>query len=356
MTEGLQREPFGRLPDGTEIEAATLRNPRGLAARILTYGGIVARLDVPDRAGNIGNILLGFDTLDGYRGSPHYIGPLIGRYANRIAGGRFVLDDKTYQVPINLPPNALHGGPHGFNCAVWSIQNAEAGDHPALTLAHVSPDGDQGFPGRLAVQARFVLTEDALQLEFMAKTDAPTVLNLTSHWYFNLAGAGSGDILDHELLIPAEAFLPAHATLIPTGEIRPVAGTPFDFRKPTAIGARIDDADEQLACANGYDHTFILPVAPNNSPVLAARVREPLSGRVMEVWTTEPSVHFYSGNSLDSSDTGSGGCAYRARDGFCLETQHYPDAPNHPRFPSTVLRPGETYHSTTTFRFITHAG
>jgi aldose 1-epimerase len=350
---GLQREPFGWLPDGTAVEAITLRNARGLAARILTYGGIVACLDVPDRAGGIDNVVLGFDTLDGYLRSPHYIGPLIGRYANRIAGGRFVLDGTTYQVPINLPPNALHGGPHGFNGAVWSLKHAEAGEHPAVTLMHVSLDGDQGFPGRLSVQARFVLTEDALRLDFTAGADRPTILNLTSHWYFNLAGAGSGDILEHELLIPAEAFLPADATLIPTGEIRPVADTPFDFRRSMPIGSRIDDADEQLARANGYDYTFVLPAAQDNSPALAACVREPLSGRVIEVSTTEPSVHFYSGNSLDSSDTGSGGRAYRPRDGFCLETQHYPDAPNHPRFPSTVLRPGETYRSRTNFRFLT---
>jgi aldose 1-epimerase len=353
MSTGLQREPFGCLSDGTEVEAITLRNARGLAARILTYGGIVALLEVPDRTGRIDNVVLGFDSLDSYLRSPHYLGPLIGRYANRIARGRFVLDGETYQIPINLPPNALHGGPQGFNCAVWAVEHAEAGDVPTLTLTHVSPDGDQGFPGRLTVQARFVLIEDALQLEFKATTDQPTVLNLTSHWYFNLAGPGSGDILGHELLIPAEAFLPADATLIPTGEIRPVAATPFDFRNAMPIGARINDADEQLACANGYDHTFVLPVASNNCSVLAARVRESLSGRVMEVWTTEPGVHFYSGNSLDSSDPGSGGRPYRPRDGFCLETQHYPDAPNHPQFPSTVLRPGETFRSRTEFRFLT---
>jgi aldose 1-epimerase len=354
MSASLQSEPFGRLPDGTEIEAVTLRNARGLAARILTYGGIVARLEVPDRAGKIDNVVLGFDTLEAYRRSPHYIGPLVGRYANRIAGGRFVLDGETYQIPINLPPNALHGGPRGFNCVVWSIEHAEASEHPAVTLAHVSPDGDQGFPGRLSVQARFVLSDDALQLEFTATSDRPTVLNLTSHWYFNLAGAGFGDILGHELLIPAERFLPADATLIPTGEIRAVPGTPFDFRRPTPIGSRIREPDEQIARANGYDHTFVLPAASNDSPVLAARVREALSGRVMEVWTSEPSVHFYSGNSLDSSDAGSGGRRYRPRDGFCLETQHYPDAPNHPQFPSTVLRPGEAFGSTTEFRFLTN--
>jgi aldose 1-epimerase len=353
MNGDLQRESFGRLPDGGAVEAITLRNARGLAARILTYGGIVARLEVPDRAGRNDNVVLGFDSLDSYIRSPHYIGPLIGRYANRIAGGRFMLDGKSYQVPINLLPNALHGGPRGFNSAVWSVERAEAGDHPALTLAHVSPDGDQGFPGRLTVRARFVLTEDALQLEFMATTDRPTVLNLTSHWYFNLAGAGSGDILGHELLIPAETFLSANATLIPTGEISPVEATPFDFKRSRPIGSRIDEVNEQLARANGYDHNFVLPQTQNNTPALAARVREPRSGRVMEVWTTEPSVHFYSGNSLDSSDTGSGGRPYRPRDGFCLETQHYPDAPNHPQFPSTVLRPGETFRSHTEFRFST---
>ena len=353
MSNGLQREPFGRLPSGADVEAITLRNSRGWAAHILTYGGIVAGLEVPDRDGHSDNIVLGFETLDACCRSPHYIGPLIGRYANRIASGRFVLDGVAYQIPINLPPNALHGGPRGFNCAVWSVEHQEQGELPSVTLSHVSPDGDQGFPGQLAVQARFVLSQDALQLEFTASTDRPTIVNLTSHWYFNLAGAGRGDILAHELLIPADAFIPADATLIPTGEVRPVAGTPFDFRKPMPIGSRIDDTDEQIAFANGYDHSFVLRTSGDGRPVLAARVREPRSGRVMEVWTTEPSVHFYSGNSLDSSDPGLGGRAYRQRDGFCLETQHYPDAPNHRHFPSTVLRPGETFRSATVFRFLT---
>lgn len=355
MSAQLRPEPFGRLPDGTEIQAITLRNARGLAARVLTYGGIVARLDVPDRTGKIDNIVLGFDTLEAYRGSPHYIGPLIGRYANRIAGGRLDLDGGTYRLPINSPPNTLHGGVRGFNAVAWSIQSLDGGQHPAVTLSHVSPDGDEGFPGRLAVETRFTLRADALELEFTASTDRPTVVNLTSHWYFNLAGTGSGDILDHELLIPAQAFLPADATLIPTGEIRPVAGTPFDFRSASPIGCRIHDADEQIGTANGYDHTFVLPEPSDGKPVLAARVREPRSGRVMEVSTTEPGVHFYSGNSLGSSTAGSGGYAYRPRDGFCLETQHFPDAPNHPAFSSTVLRPGEAYRSTTIFRFLTDA-
>ena len=353
MSEHLQRQPFGRLADGTEVEAITLRNAHGLTARILTYGGIVARLETPDRTGKIHNIVLGFDSLDAYRRSPHYIGPLIGRYANRIAGGRFMLDGNVYQVPINLPPNALHGGTQGFNAAVWTVERATDADEPSVTLSHISPDGDQGFPGQLVVQARFVLTADTLRLEFTATTVRATVLNLTSHWYFNLAGPGADDILQHELLIPAEAFLPADATLIPTGEIRSVADTPFDFRKPMQIGARINGADEQIAIANGYDHSFLLPGSAEGRAALAARVHEPDSGRVMEVWTTEPSVHFYSGNSLDSSDAGTGGRAYKPRDGFCLETQHYPDAPNHPHFPSTVLRPGETYRSRTEFRFST---
>jgi aldose 1-epimerase len=351
MNDSLQRQPFGRLPSGAGVEAIRLRNRRGLAARILTYGGVVAGLDVPDRNGRSDNIVLGFETLDACCNSPHYIGPLIGRYANRIARGRFLLDGVEYQIPVNLPPNALHGGPRGFSCAVWSIEREDAGELPAVTLSHVSPDGDQGFPGQLSVQARFLLLGDALQLEFTATTDRPTVINLTSHWYFNLAGAGRGDILGHELLIPAESFLPADATLIPTGEVRPVAGTPFDFRQPMPIGARIDRAEQQIACASGYDHSFVLPTSADGTPVLAARVREPNSGRVMEMWTTEPSVHFYSGNSLGTSDVGLGGRAYRPRDGFCLETQHYPDAPNRPHFPSTVLRPGETFRSVTAFRF-----
>lgn len=351
VTNSAGRNRFGRLPNGAAVDAVTLRNGWGLAARILTYGGIIAALDVPDKAGQAANVVLGFDTLESYSGSTAYIGAIIGRYANRISGGRFELDGVDHHVCVNEPPNALHGGAQGFDRAVWHIDSLAAGDEPSVQLSHISAAGDQGFPGRLAVQARYRLRADALQLDFEAATDRPTVVNLTNHSYFNLAGAGTGDVLGHELMIVADRFTPIDRTLIPTGDIRPVDGTPFDFRTAAPIGARIRAASEQLAIARGYDHNFVLRGARDSGPALAARVREPRSGRVMEVWTTEPGLQFYSGNFLTGSDIGAGGRLYRQSDGFCLETQHFPDAPNQPHFPSTVLRPGATFSSTTRFRF-----
>ncbi|TWS97605.1 aldose epimerase family protein [Reyranella sp. CPCC 100927] len=344
MVNSIERRRFGHLPDGDDVDAVVLRNANGLRAKILTYGATLAVLEVPDRDGRSRNVVLGFATLDDYRQARGHLGGVIGRYANRLCNGRFTLDGRDVRVSVNEPPNTLHGGAQGFDRAVWRVEALQSDPAPAVTLAHVSPDGDQGFPGRVDVRVRYTLVTNALRLDYTATTDRTTVINLTNHSYFNLRGAGSGDVLDHELLIDADAFTPIDQYFIPTGERRPVTGTPFDFRTPTPIGSRIGLADEQLVRARGYDHNYVLQSGSGGDPVLAARVREPLSGLTMEVLTTEPGVQFYSGNFLN-------GRPYRARDGFCLETQHFPDSPNHPDFPSTVLRPGEVFQSATIFRF-----
>jgi aldose 1-epimerase len=349
MTGSASCDVLGRLPDGREVHAIALRGADGLAAGVLTWGATLASVEAPDREGRRRNVLLGFDTLDGWRGSTRRFGSTVGRYANRISGGRFVLDGVEHRLPRNEGENTLHGGDGGFDKAVWRL--AALGPGPQVELAHVSPDGDQGFPGRLEVRLRFALDGDALRLDYVATTDRATVVNLTNHAYVNLAGTGSGDILDHELQIDATQFLPVDARLVPTGELRDVEGTPFDFRRPIPIGARIDGSNEQLVRARGYDHTWVLGPAPFAAAVRAARVREPRSGRTLEVWTTEPGVQFYSGNFLDGRDVGAGGQSYGRRSGLCLETQHFPDSPNRPDFPSTVLRPGETFRSTTILKF-----
>jgi aldose 1-epimerase len=350
VTNRITGESFGKLADGRDVAALTLRSTRGLEATVLTWGATLAALHVPDAAGRPANVVLGFDTLDGYLRSGAHIGGIVGRYANRIAHGRFTLDGVAYRIPANNGRHALHGGPQGFDRVLWQVEALEEGETPAVVLRYVSPNGDQGFPGRLDVHVRYTLEADGLRLDYTATTDRPTVVNLSSHAYFNLAGAGSGDVLDHELVIAADRFTPVDADLIPTGELRTVAGTPLDFRQPTRIGARIDAPEPQLLLADGYDHNFVLESA-GDTPRLAVRVREPASGRLMEVWTTEPGVQFYSGNFLDGSDVGYGGRRYARRYGFCPETQHFPDSPNQPAFPSTVLRPGETFRSATMLRF-----
>ncbi len=350
---GIERKEFGRFTDGTPVESVTLRHGSGLAATILSYGGTLAALHVPDRAGKPMNVVLGFDTIGGYARSKAYFGALIGRYANRIAGGKFVLDGAVYRITANEPPNTLHGGAKGFDKVMWRIDSVIDGPEPSLSLSHTSPDGDQGFPGHLNVHVRYALLADALQIDYAAATDQATVVNLTNHSYFNLSGLDDGDALSHELMIAADKFTPIDRGLIPTGELRAVAGTPFDFRAATRIGARIATADEQLAIGRGYDHYFVLRGASGDGLIPAARVREPRSGRVMEVWTSEPGLQFYSGNSLDGTEAGFGGRPYRRYAGFCLETQHFPDSPNRPSFPSTVLRPGAAFSSTTLFRFLT---
>jgi aldose 1-epimerase len=348
------REPFGALADGTAVDRYTLDSGRGLVVRVLTYGGILQAIEVPDAAGRPANVALGLADLDAYlAGNPPFFGALIGRYANRIAGGRFRLDGRTHRLPVNDPPNHLHGGPEGFDKRVWAATETGDADAAGLELAYTSPDGEMGYPGTLAVRARYTLTAaNELRIDYQATSDAPTHVNLTNHTYFNLAGEAAGTIDDHELELHAGRYTPIDATAIPTGELAGVAGTPFDFGSPRPIGERVDDADRQLEHGLGYDHNFVVDRPPGDRSLRpAARVTDPASGRVLEVLTTEPGVQFYSGNQLDGTLAGPGGVAYRRRAGFALETQHFPDSPNQPGFPSTVLRPGEVYRSATVYRF-----
>jgi aldose 1-epimerase len=321
-----------------------------MEARIITYGGIVVSLNVPDKNGKFGDVVLGYDNLDGYLANNPFFGALVGRYGNRIAKGKFTLDGKEYTLAQNNAPNNLHGGPIGFDKKVWKVARADAGPRgPQLELTCLSKDGDQGFPGNLKVTATYSLTADnGLRLDYTATTDKATLCNLTQHSYFNLAG--KGDVLNHLVFINSDKFTPVDNTLIPTGELKPVAGTPFDFRTATAVGARINADDEQIKFGSGYDHNWVV-----NKPLgklgLVARVTEPTTGRAMEVWSTEPGVQFYTGNFLDGSITGKGGWVYQRRNGLCFEPQHYPDSPNHPQFPSAELKPGETYHNTIIYKF-----
>jgi len=342
---------FGRLPDGREVVEHTLDNGRGLVLKAINLGGIVTSLCCPDRKGRSANVVLGFDNLADYVERNPNFGTLVGRYANRICEGRFRLDGNLFALARNDAAHALHGGPTGFGKRWWSIEPRPATDDGsvALALRRCSGDGEEGYPGRLDVEVIYTLTpNDEWRIDYRATTSRATVVNLTHHAYWNLAGAGT--VLDHELTLNASRFLPVDSGLIPTG-IADVAGTPFDFREPTPIGARIRSGDPQLMRARGYDHCFVLDRAGVNGLVQAARLREPLSGRVLDIETTQPGVQFYSGNFLDGRLRGSGGQAYRQGDGLCLETQHFPDSPNHPEFPSTVLRPGETFQSTTVHRF-----
>jgi len=343
--------PFGAVPDGTPVEIYTLRNSRGMEAGIMTYGGIVVSLKVPDKDGKFADVVLGYDNLNAYVANNPMFGALVGRYGNRIASGQFTLDGNTYTLAKNNGPNHLHGGIKGFDKKVWKVARAEVGpDGPRLELTYLSKDGEEGYPGNLSVTATYTLTEDnALRLDFTATTDKDTVCNLTHHSYFNLHGGG--DILGHLVYINADKFTPVDNTLIPTGELRPVAGTPLDFRTPTAIGARINSTDEQIKFGNGYDHNWVLN-KKGEGLSLAARVTEPASGRVMEVLTTEPGVQFYTANFLDGI-TGKYGWAYKPHDAVCFEPQHFPDSPNHPNFPSAELKPGETYHNTIIYKFST---
>jgi aldose 1-epimerase len=352
------RQGFGETPGGVAVDLYTLTgrvhpNPpdpqtsgaHHLEAQIITYGGALVSLRVPDRDGVVADVVLGFDDLAGYVAHGSYFGAIVGRYANRIAGGRFHLDGEEHRLALNDGPNALHGGIRGFDKVVWSAREIDGG----VELRHLSNDGEEGFPGNLTTTVRYTLDDGALVIEYSAVSDRDTPINLTNHAYFNLAGHGNGDVLEHLLTLDASLFTPVAAGLIPTGELFPVAGTPFDFREETAIGARIDAPDRQLELGRGYDHNFVID---REGPGLAraACVREPRSGRVMEVFTTEPGVQLYTGNFLDGS-AGKGGKAYRSRSAFCLETQHFPDSPNQPAFPSTILEAGQTYHSITAYRF-----
>ena len=348
---GVTKSSFGALSDGTPVDLFTLHNKTGIEARIITYGGIIVSLETPDRDGKLGDIVLGFDNLDGYVHDSPYFGATVGRYANRIAKGRFTLDGRTYQLPINNPPNTLHGGDRGFDKAVWDAIPFEHGDGVGLVLSHVSPDGDQGYPGTVHAEVTYTLTDnDELSIAYRATTDKATPINLSQHTYFNLTGGAERDVLDHVLTLNADRYTPVDSTLIPTGELPSVAGTPFDFRLPTAIGARIAANDEQLRRARGYDHNFVLNQAASGL-THAAHVFEPTTGRTLDVYTSEPGVQFYTGNFLDGSVRGKQGRAYGFRYGFCLETQHFPDSPNEPGFPSTILRPGAEFLSRTVFAF-----
>lgn len=345
------KQPFGKMPDGTQIDVYNL-SEGNVEARIITYGGIVVSLKTPDKSGKVDDIVLGFDNLDQYvkvsnaPGNP-FFGALIGRYGNRIANAEFTLEGKQYHVPANDGKNSLHGGPHGFNNQVWKGKEIPNG----VELTYLSKDGEAGYPGNLSVTVRYTLTGSALHIDYSATTDKPTVLNLTNHSYFNLAGQGNGDILNHELTLYASKFTPVDSTLIPTGELRPVAGTPFDFLKPHRIGERINADDEQLKIAKGYDHNWVIDSQGAGKLANTAEVYEPTTGRVLRVSTTQPGVQFYTGNFLDGSIKGKEGKTYVHRGGFCLETQHFPDSPNHPKFPTTELKPGQRFHSVTVFTF-----
>lgn len=341
-------QPFGKMPDGTPVEIFTLSDG-AYEARIATYGGVLVSLKTPDRSGKVADVVLGFDTVDGYvanfnGASDAYFGAIIGRYANRVAHGSFTLNGQKYSLPLNNGENSLHGGPHGFNNVVWAANRVENG----VELSYVSKDGEAGYPGNLSAVVRYTLVKGDLRIEYSATTDKHTVVNLTNHSYFNLAG--QGDILSHQLTLHASRFTPVDAGLIPTGELKPVDSTPFDFRKATAVGSRIGADDAQLHLGRGYDHNWVLD-SGGGKLAEAAELYDPGSGRVLKVLTDQPGIQFYSGNFLDGSIKGKGGKADVLHAALCLETQHFPDSPNHPDFPTTELKPGEHYHTVTVYRF-----
>jgi aldose 1-epimerase len=347
----VQKEMFGKMPDGREVELYTLSNANGLKARIMSYGAIVISLEVPDRNGKLADITLGFDTLEEYLKGHPYFGAIVGRYGNRIGKAKFMLNGVEYKLAANNGENHLHGGLKGFDKVVWDAEPVGEADAVGVKFTYLSRDGEEGYPGNLSCSVIYTLTnKDELKISYEAGTDKPTPVNITHHSYFNLAGQGARDILDHELMLDADRFTPVDEGLIPTGELRSVKGTPMDFTKPTAIGARIDQDDEQLKFGLGYDHNFVLN-SGGGSLALAAKVYEPTSGRVMEVYTTEPGIQFYSGNFLDGSNVGKDGKVYKHRYGFCLETQHFPDSPNKSQFPPVILKPGQKYTHVTVHKF-----
>jgi aldose 1-epimerase len=353
MRASVEKQAWGRAADGQTVQLYTLKNRSGMTMRVANLGCIIVSLTAPDRDGRPADVMLGYDRLEDYLTDTRHFGAVVGRYGNRIAGGRFTLDGKEYQLSVNRPPNHLHGGVIGFEKAVWSATGIVGDDRVGLKLHYLSPDGEEGYPGNLDATVCYWLTDDnELRIEYSATTDQPTPVNLTNHSYFNLAGAGKGDILGHELMLAADHFTPVDETLIPTGELRPVAGTPFDFTKPTPIGARVDADDQQIRYGGGYDHNFVFSRWDGKLRRVGT-LYDPGSGRVMEMLTTEPGVQFYCGNFLNGKDIGKGGQPYERRSGLCLETQHFPDSPNRPQFPSCILRPDERYRHVTVYRFST---
>jgi aldose 1-epimerase len=344
-------QPYGTTAGGEAVDEYILTNANGVEVRIITYGGTITSIRVPDRGGEMANVTLGFDNLADYETRSPYFGNITGRYANRIANATFTLDGNDYTLAANNGPNSLHGGVEGFDNKVWEAETVEGDGEVGVSLHYLSPDGEEGYPGNLDVTVVYTLTDaNELRMEYTATTDAPTVVNLTNHAYFNLAGEGTGSIYDHILQINADAYTPVDETLIPTGELAPVEGTPFDFRIPKAIGPGQRSSHEQIVLGRGYDHNFVLN-RTGDGMELAARVYEPISGRILEVWTTEPGIQFYAGNFLDGTLIGPNGHLYRQSDGLALETQHFPDSPNQPDFPSTELQPGDTYQTTTIYKF-----
>ena len=346
------KRAFGKTRDGKQVDLYVLSNKNGVEVDITNFGAAVVSVKVPNRHGKTDDVVLGYDDLDGYLHDKSYFGATVGRYANRIAHGKFTLNETTYTLAKNDGENHLHGGVRGFNKVVWEAKDVSTAGAAALQLNYLSKDGEEGYPGNLSVQVTYTLTNNnELKIDYAATTDKDTVLNLTHHSYFNLAGQGKGDILQHQLLLHASRFTPVDATLIPTGEIRSVKGTPLDFASATAIGSRIGQDDDQLKLGHGYDHNFVLDGGTGGAPVLAAQVYEPSSGRVMEVWTTQPGIQLYSGNFLNDTIRGKSGSTYQRRAAFCLETQHFPDSPNKPNFPSTILKVGGQFKSSTTYKF-----
>jgi len=352
MAKPREKKVFGTTADGKTADLYTLKNKNGMQVSITNFGATVVSIMAPDKTGKMADVALGYDDLAGYELNKNYLGVLVGRYGNRIAHGKFSIDGTEYTLAKNNGDNSLHGGIKGFNKAMWEAKDVSKGGEAAVEMKYVSKDGEEGYPGNLSVTVVYTLTnKNELKIDYSATTDKKTVVNLTNHTYFNLAGQGNGDILKHELMINADTFTPVDSGLIPTGELKKVEGTPFDFRKATAIGARVDANDEQIRLGGGYDHNFVLNRQKATGLSLAARVSDPASGRTMEVWTTEPGVQFYTGNFLDGSFKGKGGSVYQKRTALCLETQHFPDSPNHPSFPTTLVKPGEKYHTTTVYKF-----
>ncbi len=346
------KQAFGKTDEGQQADLYVLTNKNGVEVAITNYGGTVVSLKVPDRKGKVEDVVLGYDDAGGYATGKNYLGATIGRYGNRIAHGKFSLNGVAYTLAKNNGENSLHGGVRGFGQRMWTAKDVSGATGQALELTYLSKDGEEGYPGNLSVKVIYTLTDhNELKIEYSATTDKDTVVNLTNHAYFNLAGQGNGDILQHELMIHADRFTPVDAGLIPTGELKAVKGTPFDFQTPTAVGTRINQEDEQLKLGKGYDHNWVLTGGKPGTLALAARLSEPKSGRILETWTTEPGIQFYTGNFLDGTIRGKEGKVYNFRSALCLETQHFPDSPNHPAFPSTVLKPGQHYRSTTVYKF-----